>query len=149
MAIDCQQLFLDFCQSMVYFIEYRDWSAMNTKDEIRLKLIDLMDANGVSGIDLADAVGVSKQAVSAWRTGKSSIDIENVPAICEFFGVSIDDFFGARTLRTVQSLSEEEAEIVRCMRRANNDGRQAIISVARAVGGNNYSQEQNERGSHE
>ena len=106
---------------------------MNTKDEIRLTLIDLMDERHVSGNELADAVGVSKQAVSAWRTGKSSIDIENVPAICRYFGISIDDFFGGYENEQSTPLSEEEQEVIQAMRDADESGRQAILAVARAI----------------
>ena len=105
---------------------------MNTKDEIRLTLIDLMEEKRVSGNELAEAVGVSKQAVSAWKTGKSSIDIENVPAICKFFDISIDDFFGGRDSDDMR-LSEEEREVIEAMRATGDDGRNAILSVARAL----------------
>ena len=103
---------------------------MNTKDEIRLRLIDLMDANKTSGSELAEAVGVSKQAVSNWRTGKSSIDIDNVPSICRFFGISIDDFFrsddeGAK--RTKINLSGDERELVELYRMLTAKGRHSVL----------------------
>ena len=106
---------------------------MNAKDELRLTLIDLMDEQDVTGNDLAKAVGVTKQAVSAWRTGKSSIDIENVPAICKFFGISIDEFFGGYEANETNRLSDEEREVVMCMRDVNETGRIAILSVARVL----------------
>ena len=106
---------------------------MNAKDELRLTLIDLMDERGVTGNELASAVGVTKQAVSAWRTGKSSIDIENVPAICRYFSISIDDFFGGYEAGETAHLSEDEREVIECMRAADDSGREAILSVARAL----------------
>lgn len=106
---------------------------MNTRDEIRLTLIDLMESNGVSGNDLAEAVGVTKQSVSAWRTGKSSIDIENVPAICRFFGISIDDFFGSRDELPPKPLNDEEWELIEALRSADGEGKRTILSVARAM----------------
>ena len=95
---------------------------MNTKDAIRLTLIDLMDSRNISGKDLAEAVGVSKQAVSSWRTGKSSIDIDNVPAICRFFGITFDQFFGNHNIaweNTAIDLTEDEVELVRFFRHLN------------------------------
>ena len=106
---------------------------MNTRDEIRLTLIDLMENHGVSGNELAEAVGVTKQSVSAWRTGKSSIDIENVPAICKFFGITIDDFFGAREEPSMQPLSDEERELLEALRSADHEGKRTSMSVARAM----------------
>lgn len=42
---------------------------------------------------LANAVGVSVQAVSKWETGQSVPDVGIIPDIAEFFGVSIDNLF--------------------------------------------------------
>ncbi|MDR0916065.1 MAG: helix-turn-helix transcriptional regulator [Oscillospiraceae bacterium] len=48
---------------------------------------------GAKQEELAAAVGVSPQAVSKWEVGGSP-DIELLPAIADFFGVSIDKLFG-------------------------------------------------------
>ena len=42
---------------------------------------------------LADAIGVSAQAVSKWETGASDPDIALLPQLANFFGVSIDELF--------------------------------------------------------
>ena len=42
---------------------------------------------------LANAVGVSVQAVSKWETGQSLPDVGIIPDIAKFFGVSIDSLF--------------------------------------------------------
>ena len=42
---------------------------------------------------LADAIGVSAQAVSKWETGASDPDIALLPQLATYFGVSIDDLF--------------------------------------------------------
>ncbi len=42
---------------------------------------------------LANAVGVSVQAVSKWETGQSLPDVGLTPDIAKFFGVSIDSLF--------------------------------------------------------
>lgn len=43
---------------------------------------------------LAEALGVTGQAVSRWEAGGSYPDLELIPAIAHFFGVSIDELFG-------------------------------------------------------
>ena len=40
---------------------------------------------------LAEALGVSPQAVSKWETGASCPDVESLPSIAAYFGVSIDE----------------------------------------------------------
>ena len=42
---------------------------------------------------LADAIGVSAQAVSKWETGASDPDISLLPNLAGYFGVSIDELF--------------------------------------------------------
>lgn len=48
---------------------------------------------GVKQDELASAVGVTPQAVSKWENGGVP-DVELLPAIADFFGVSIDRLFG-------------------------------------------------------
>ena len=43
---------------------------------------------------LADALNVTIQAVSRWESNGSYPDMELIPSIANFFGVSIDELFG-------------------------------------------------------
>lgn len=43
---------------------------------------------------LAEALGVTSQAVSRWESGGSYPDMNLIPSIANFFGVSIDELFG-------------------------------------------------------
>jgi len=40
--------------------------------------------------ELAEVVGVSRQAVQKWESGSASPDIANLAALCEYFGVTMD-----------------------------------------------------------
>ena len=48
---------------------------------------------GLSQEALADRLGVPRQAVSKWETGRSEPDILLLPQIASFFHVSIDELF--------------------------------------------------------
>jgi transcriptional regulator with XRE-family HTH domain len=44
--------------------------------------------------DLANALGVTNQAVSRWEKDGSYPDMEMIPAIANYFGITIDELFG-------------------------------------------------------
>ena len=44
--------------------------------------------------NLAEALGVTAQAVSRWESGGSYPDMNLIPSIANYFGVTIDDLFG-------------------------------------------------------
>ena len=50
----------------------------------------LRKSKGISQEELADKIGVSRQAVSKWESGQSAPDIEKIILLSEFFGVTTD-----------------------------------------------------------
>ncbi len=44
--------------------------------------------------DVAEALGITFQAVSRWESEIAYPDIELIPAIANYFGVTIDELFG-------------------------------------------------------
>lgn len=59
---------------------------MNLSDRIQ----SLRKARGISQEELADRVGVSRQAVSKWESEQSSPDLDKIISLSEFFGVTTD-----------------------------------------------------------
>ncbi|MBQ3861513.1 MAG: helix-turn-helix transcriptional regulator, partial [Clostridia bacterium] len=55
---------------------------------------------------LADALGVSFQSVSRWESGTNYPDIELIPDIAVFFGISADDLMGLTGAVRDEKLSE-------------------------------------------
>lgn len=58
------------------------------------KIKELRTRDGRKQEDLAKALGVSNQAVSRWEKDGCYPDMEIIPAIANYFGVSIDELFG-------------------------------------------------------
>jgi len=56
------------------------------------KLRNLRKEKGMSQEDLAEVLGVSRQAVSKWESGQSYPEIESLIALGELFGVTLDSF---------------------------------------------------------
>lgn len=57
---------------------------------------------GISQEALAEKLGVSRQAVTKWETGRGIPDVDNMMIISNLFGISVDDF-----------LSQEKEAVVR------------------------------------
>jgi len=58
------------------------------------KIRELRRRDGRKQDDLANALGVTCQAVSRWESGVGYPDMEMIPAIANYFGVTIDEMFG-------------------------------------------------------
>ena len=62
--------------------------------EIANRLADLRKQHGLSQEELADKLGVSRQAVSKWECGESSPDTDNLIALAKIYGMSLDELLG-------------------------------------------------------
>ena len=54
-------------------------------------IVRLRKLNQMTQEDIAEAVGVSRQAVAKWESGETIPDIEKCKLLAELFGVSLDD----------------------------------------------------------
>lgn len=54
------------------------------------KLKKLRKARGLSQEQLADRLNVSRQAISKWELGESTPDTDNLVALSDYYGVSLD-----------------------------------------------------------
>lgn len=62
---------------------------MNIKTANRL--LEYRKANGYSQEELAEKIGVSRQAISKWERSESSPDTDNLIALSRLYGVTIDE----------------------------------------------------------
>lgn len=62
---------------------------------------------GISQEELGDRLGVSRQAVSKWETGKSAPDLENLLALARLFGVPLSELTGTPPEETEKSPEPE------------------------------------------
>jgi AbrB family looped-hinge helix DNA binding protein len=60
--------------------------SMFSENIVRLRKIKQMTQE-----DIAEAVGVSRQAVAKWESGETIPDLEKCKLLAELFGVSLDD----------------------------------------------------------
>ena len=64
------------------------------KVNIGTKIKELRHRDSRRQEDLANALGITYQAVSRWESGAGYPDMEMIPAIANYFNVSIDELFG-------------------------------------------------------
>lgn len=62
--------------------------------ELHEKLIHLRKQKGLSQLKVAEALDVSRQAVSKWEVGAAVPSIENLRSLSNLYGVPIDFFVG-------------------------------------------------------
>lgn len=54
------------------------------------KILNMRKARGWSQEELAERIGVTRQAVSRWESGAAKPDADKLIAVCDLFGVSAD-----------------------------------------------------------
>lgn len=122
------------------------------------KIRELRRRDGRTQDALAEALGVTAQAVSRWESGGSYPDMEMIPAIANYFHISIDELFGyhderEEKIRTIienatkiltkqgitlhqGSLSEDVGECVTMLRAASEEfpnEPQILLKLAQAL----------------
>ena len=75
--------------------------------EIANRLAELRKQHGYSQEELAEKLGVSRQAISKWECGESSPDTDNLIALAKVYGMSLDELLG----NPVSGKAEEEEVI--------------------------------------
>lgn len=60
---------------------------------IRLRIKEILDANGVTQRELAKTLGVSAVTVNAWAVGRRLPSLEILDRIATSLGISIKEFF--------------------------------------------------------
>ena len=80
-------------------------------------IANLRREKGMTQEELAQAMGVTNQAVSKWESAQNCPDIQLLPQLADLFGVTIDSLFGraAAERPTVVGLPWEDDNILRAV----------------------------------
>lgn len=71
------------------------------------KILEVAKAKGITQVQLANHLGVGKQAVSEWKKGRSTAYMKRIGEIAEFLGVSVDYLVGNENQKEEQSDNEK------------------------------------------
>lgn len=64
------------------------------------KLYNLRKSKGLSQEELAETLGVSRQAISKWENGSATPESDKLIAIATYFSVSLDELIGREDFTT-------------------------------------------------
>ena len=100
---------------------------MNIAERIQ----SLRKAKGISQEELADRVGVSRQAVSKWESGQSTPDIEKIILLSDYYEVTTDYLLKGIEREKEESIELETAKADRgCKNEWINAGVFAVTATA-------------------
>lgn len=88
--------------------------------DLGAKIRQLRHRDGRTQEVLAEALGVTPQAVSRWESGGSYPDMNLIPSIANYFGVTIDELFGYTNQRDSR-INALVAQIQGMTRKCNGD----------------------------
>lgn len=74
------------------------------------RLYDLRKRAGLSQEELANLLGVTRQAVQKWEAGTSRPDMDNLLSLANYFNVSLDWLVSGKEERTEPAMSDVVAE---------------------------------------
>lgn len=74
------------------------------------QIYTLRRKNGLSQEQLAEKIGVSRQAISKWEGGLSTPELDKLKALCECFQVSMDELTGNQTIRASGDAQNAQGE---------------------------------------
>ncbi|MCM1308711.1 MAG: helix-turn-helix domain-containing protein [Butyrivibrio sp.] len=76
------------------------------------KLKEIRKNEGLSQEQLAEKIGVSRQAITKWETGKGLPDVENMVIIAEIFKTTLDDLLRGSAARQERDTSVYISETI-------------------------------------
>ena len=73
------------------------------------KLAELRAENNMSQFEVAEALNVSRQAISRWETGRAKPSTEKLIALSRLYGVPLDELVGGEPARAESGAENVEA----------------------------------------
>ena len=78
--------------------------------EFNEKLQELRKQKGLTQEELAEALFVSRTAISKWESGRGYPNIDSLKAIAKFFGITIDELLSGDELLTIAEEDTKQKE---------------------------------------
>ena len=74
------------------------------------RIMQLRTARGLSQLELAEQLNVSRQSVSKWETAQSVPELEKLVALSDLFGITLDELVRGEGLPTADAAADAAAD---------------------------------------
>ncbi len=94
------------------------------------KLQQLRKEHGFSQEDLADKLGVSRQAVSKWERAEASPDTDNLICLAKLYNMSLDELLEIDVKQTTQTPTTQQTDVLQQSASANVQSSEFDVVIA-------------------
>lgn len=113
-------------------------------------LITIREQNGLTQLQVADALGIHRATYCGYETGRRKLPITTLQRLARFYNISVESFFENNTaeyicdekfleaqpeLSYLAQLSKEERDLIVNLRIANEDAKKEILEFAKEKSG--------------
>ena len=75
------------------------------------KLLSLRKQQGLTQLELAEALHISRQAISKWETGEAEPSLENLKSLSQIYHISLDELLGEGKLPEPKAPPEDQPPV--------------------------------------
>ena len=106
---------------------------MENRENIREKILSLIDAEYESDAAFERALGLSDKTVNNWRRGRSSSYMKMLPRLSEVFRVNVGELLDMPLRSDTSELSEEELHLLHLYRKSRTMPRALRAALRESV----------------
>ncbi len=88
---------------------------------------ELRKEKGVTQEELAEAMNTSRRTISRWETGVNMPDLDLIPEIAEYFGITINELFDGKRKDTI--MNEVKETVLKAAEYTNEQKRKTAKAV--------------------
>lgn len=82
--------------------------------EFNIKLQELRKAKGLTQEELAEALYISRTAVSKWESGRGYPNLESLKALAKFFSVTVDELLSYNEVLNIAEENQKQSKMLFC-----------------------------------
>ncbi len=95
----------------------------------------LMYERGVTQIDMARALGFTKQSVSHWMNGEHLPRMNKMDKICEYLGCKRSDLMEVDKTRKTEPMTAEQAQLIQLTMQADAENVHLVLEMLKRLEG--------------